>query len=439
MNQSVPVHPVTILDYWRLIWHYRMMIALLVVGSVLVTGVMGKFFSVKRYEAKATFFPAKETGGGGGMSLGEKDKGGGSMAMEVLGGSKSGPNVLELLHGLLMSRTIAELVIKQLNLMDYYGTTSLPVTVGILRGEVDVRASPFKSFEVTVLTRDPKVAAEIANAFVGNLDHLNKELTVAATKRNRLFIEQRLDVKTRKLQAAEEALKAFQTDHRTLAPKEQHESALETVADLHSKIVGYEVELAALKEYANPNHPQITQLQAQIQELRKQLDKLEQEEGIAPGKKPGARQRLSQKAFPFFEEAPGIYLEHLRLARQVKVEEAVYGMLVGMLEQAKIAEVKDVPTIQVVDVAVPPEVHSRPKTLENVQIAGVISLIFGILLALFLNHLEQIKGQERVRAAEQVVEIPVNGAAEIVPDANGNGSKIEAHLLAPKEKESFPG
>lgn len=431
MAHDSPIYPATILDYGRIIGRYWLVVAALVVGSVLVTGVVGKM-STKLYEAKATLFPAKE-GGGGGISFGGGDKerggGGASMAMEALGGSKSGPNVMEILHAILMSRTMAEAVVKQLNLMEYYGTTSLRVAANILRGQTDIRPSPFKSYEITVLDKDPNMAAAIANAYASNLDRLNKGLTITATKRNRLFIEQRLEEKAKKLAEAEEAMKVFQTQHRSIAPKDEQEAAIGHVVSLHSDIVAKEVELAALKEYATPSHPQINQLQVQIQELRKQLDKLEYDQTPTIKK----RDPISRQAFALFEEAPALNLEHLRLTRQVKVEEAVFGMLVGMLEQARIAEARDVPTIQVLDAAVPSEVHSRPKTLENVQIAAVLSLIMGILLAFFLNYLEQIKAQEKMQG------LPVNGGSEPALDSNGNGKKAEAYPGIPKETEPLQG
>ncbi|MBI3810949.1 MAG: hypothetical protein HY283_01910 [Nitrospirae bacterium] len=430
VEHNIPRHPTTIFDYWRIILRYRGMIAVLVVGSVLITGVASKM-SPKLYEAKATFFPAKE-GSGGSMSFGgEKDKGGGggaSMALEAIGGSQSGPNVMETLHALLMSRVMAESVATQLNLMEYYGTTSLAQAVNAVRGQTDIRPSPFKSFEITVLDRDPKMAAAIANAFAENLDRLNKEINITGAKRSRLFIEKRLEGKTKKLMETEEALRIFQTEHRALAPKEMQGAVMDQVAQLHGEIVAKEVELAALKEYATPSHPQINQLQVLIQELRRQLDKLEQEQGTAIEGKPRKRQPLSRKAFPFFSEAPALAMEYIRLTRQMKVEEAVYGMLVGMLEQAKIAEVRDGPTIQALDRAIPPEVHSRPRSLENVQIAAVLSLIFGILLAFFLNYLEQIKAQEMMQG------LPVNGGDGLPLDPNGNGSKLEGHPMATIKK-----
>jgi len=60
----------------------------------------------------------------------------------------------------------------------------------------------------------------------------------------------------------------------------------------------------------------------------------------------------------------------------------------------KIAESKDIPTIQSLDPAVPPIRKARPKTLQNMLVAGMVALILGILMAFSLNHIEQLKVQE---------------------------------------------
>jgi len=437
MDLHDPIPSNTILDYGRIVYRHRWMIVCLVVVSVVATGTLGKL-STKRYEAKVSLFPAKEAvsggGSGGGISFGDKEKDGGStsMVMEAMGGSKSGPSVMEILHAILVSRRMGEAIVNELNLMQYYGAPTGASAVNILRGEVDVRPSPYKTLELTVLTRDPQMAADIANAYAANLDRLNKELNLTAATRNRLFIEARIEEKKKKLAEAEEALKRLQTENRTLTITDQARAAMEVAGELHGRIVALEVELAALREFATPNHPMINQVRAQITELRRQLDTMEEQQAyeVAPKR---TRAPMSKKIFPEFEKAPTLALDLLRLIRQVKVEEAVYGMLVGMLEQAKIAEARDVPTIQVLDPAVVPAVHSRPMTLQNVQVAGALSLILGILLAFFLNYLKQLKAQEAASEAKE------NGASDFLLDSNGNGDKLEAYPISPEEAERLHG
>jgi len=438
MEAAEPRSPKTILDYWDVVFRYRWMIVGMVLASTFVTGIVSKFFLPHIYEAKATLYPVREDSlGGSGISLGGagKEKGGAmSLAMDVMGGRSSGPTLLDTLQVILDSRLIAEAVVDELNLMSYYGTQSKSAAMNAVRGETTVRGTNYKTLEITVASKDPKMAAEIANTYFLLLDRVYKQHTMTSTKRNRLFIEARLAEKGKKLAEAEEALKEYQTEHRTLEVTVQADAVMGEVANLHAQIVGLEVELAALREYATLDHPMINQLQAQIQELRNQLDKMEQNPLQVAGLKKKSRLPISKKTFPGLDEAPSLALELLRLTRQVKVEESVYGMLVGMLEQAKIAEVRDVPTIQIMDAAVPPEHRSKPRSIQNIQVAGALSLVFGIILAFFLDNL---LNAVRMRAAVQ--EPPASVVGDLAQGGgNGNG-KAEVRPVSPREAERLHG
>lgn len=438
MERTVPQHTPNLLDYWRIVCRFRWLILGLVVSSMLVTGVVSKL-SPKRYVAKVTVFQAKEEAMGGGISFGGggKEKGGGGSGFgmtEALGGSKSGPSPMEILQAILLSRGMAEAVIAQLNLMQYYGTESKNVAVAALQAETDVKPNRFKMIEIAVESKDPQVAADIANAYALNLDILNQDLNITSVKQHRLFVEARLAEKTKQLAEVEEALRAFQAEHRVLEMKEHTMGALQSAAALHGQIVGLEVELAALKAYATPSHPMINQLQVQIQELRRQLDMMELQQVDALGAHQRARTPMSKKFFPAFEEAPSLVLDLTRLMRRVKVEESVYGMLVGALEQAKISESKDLPTVQVLDPALPPQHKSRPKTLHNMLAAGALSLVLGLFLAFFLTHVETLR-------AEGAASVLLEEGAVPASEVNGNGDRLEAYpnLVSPQETERLHG
>ncbi len=406
----------SILDYSRVIRRFRVLIAGLVLASLLVTGIVCKLFT-KLYEAKAVLLPPREESIGGGMSFGggtgKRGEGGAGVALDLLG-PKAVVTLQDVLNVFLTSRLMAERVVDQLNLMAYYGVESKTDAAEALRGEVEVTTGLFNSFEILARSKDPQMAADIANAYALDLDRLYKEHAMTSAKRNRLFIESRIAVKAKNLEDAEVALRDFQTRNRLPDAENQTFGAVSSAATFRGQIIELEVKLAVLKEYATPSHPMVNQLQAQMAELRRQLDKMEQDEaqGIANKRPP-----LSEKVFPAFAEAPTLVMEFVRLTRQVSAEEAVYGMLLGMLESAKLAEVRDLPVIQVMDPAIRPKVSSWPKTLQSMLVAGALSLVLGILLALFLDYLD------RLRAIEKAGELVFADAAREFGESEGNGGR----------------
>jgi len=69
------------------------------------------------------------------------------------------------------------------------------------------------------------------------------------------------------------------------------------------------------------------------------------------------------------------------LSREAKLQEMLYEMLTKEYEIAKIEEAKSMPTIQVLDKAVPPEHRMARGTVKKMLLAAVVSLALGVAAA----------------------------------------------------------
>ena len=87
--------------------------------------------------------------------------------------------------------------------------------------------------------------------------------------------------------------------------------------------------------------------------------------------------QLEQK----MRELPETSLELTRLVRDVKAFEQVQALLTAQYEDARINEARDIVTIDVLDVAVPPERKARPKRGTMMGGAFLLSLGLGAGLA----------------------------------------------------------
>jgi uncharacterized protein involved in exopolysaccharide biosynthesis len=87
-----------------------------------------------------------------------------------------------------------------------------------------------------------------------------------------------------------------------------------------------------------------------------------------------------------FPKVPEVAIELARFTRDVKVQETLVTLLTQQVEQARIAEAKDIPVVQVLDRAVPAERPSRPRLGLNIAIASVVGLFFGVFLAVFSEY-----------------------------------------------------
>jgi len=123
-------------------------------------------------------------GGGIGSALGLKD-----------------PNAIYV--AMLESRTIMERVAKRFDLQKTYDAKNVTDTLKILGKNASISSGKDGIIEVDVDDKNPKLAADLANAFIEELDKLMQTFSLTDASHRRLFFEQQLKMAKNKLTDAE--------------------------------------------------------------------------------------------------------------------------------------------------------------------------------------------------------------------------------------------
>ena len=383
-NWSPQTDEVTLFDYWQVIskrkWGIIALCAVMTMGTLVVS-----FFLPKIYESTATLLPQLESNNGVGLGA-LFASGAASSAAQSLGislpGSPATPT--DVFTAMLKSRIMADDIIRRFDLMEHYETKTMHDARGSLEGATRIVVTKEKVIKVAVEDKDPQLASDIANFYVSNLDRLNQTLSVSKARENRKFIEQRVAETQTALVKVEDALKEFQTQNRTVAIEAQSKAMIEATAMIQAQIMAQEVQLQVMGSYLSSNNPEIARVQSSISELRKQLQ-------IMETGKSGKERLPGDRLRPAITSVPALALEYGRLARDLKVQETLYALLISQYEQAKLTEARDTPTVQVLDPAIPAERKSRPKILLNVLIAGILSLFVGLFWAFVRGAMDRRK------------------------------------------------
>jgi len=242
------------------------------------------------------------------------------------------PTLGDLFVSVLKSRTVADRVIERFDLVKRYKVRDAEKAAKELDGHVRFQVGDDGTIAIAVEDQDPKVAAGMANAYVEELDRFNKESRSTSAKRTRAFIEGRLDLAKHDLAAAEDRLRDMQQRRRLPAVSPAAQGAAEVGANLMAQKIALEVRLQVLGQSLDSSSEEVRRVREQLAALDRQLSAL-----------------------------PGAGIEGMRLWRDVKVQEQVFELLTAQLEEARIRETRDTPTVQVLDRATPPLYKSRPK------------------------------------------------------------------------------
>jgi uncharacterized protein involved in exopolysaccharide biosynthesis len=361
-----------------LLWEHRRFLARAVAWG-LAASLLVAFIIPKRYQSTTRLMPPDGQSGSGLAMLaamaGKSGLGMGSMAGNLLGLRSSGALFVDILR----SRTVEDRIVSRFDLRKVYGD----------RYWIDARKDLVTYTEIgedrksevitiAVTDRDPRRAAQIAQAYVDELDHLVAEVSTSSARRERIFIEDRLTSVKRELDRASREFSQFASQNATLDITTQGKAMVEAAARLQGELIASQSELEGLEQVYTPSNVRVRSLRARVDELRKQLDKLGgNPAGITPTAA-GSAQSLpggegAASGFPSIRQLPLLGVRWAELYRQTKIEETVYELLTQQYELAKIEEAKEIPTVKILDTADVPEKKSRPPRTLIVLLGGLFS------------------------------------------------------------------
>jgi len=354
-----------------LIRRYRLIGILTVIG-LLAGGVAWRVWP-RSYEAQATLLAPKEAmGGGAGSALLLQAERVGLGDTLPIGGIFPGlTRNRDVLVSVLKSQTLADMIIDRFQLMSHYQVKTRTRARKKFWRSMRILVLKEGAITVTVRDREPKLTAEMANFAVDQLDTILNRLSINQAGQNRNFLDTQVQQVKGTLRQAEEALRRFQEKNRTVVLPEQSKVAIEGQARLKGEVLATQTQLEVMRGFYTDADPQVIRLRRRLEELQDQLKRLQQGQG--------GEGELS------FPRMPTVALELARLTREVKLQEAVYTVLTQQREKARMTEAQDVPTVQILDQALPAEEPVSPQlgTALGLGVAG--GLILGITLAFGLE------------------------------------------------------
>ena len=268
--------------------------------------------------------------------------------------------------------------------------------------------------------RNPLRAAELARAYVDELNRLLALVNTSSAHRERVFIEERLELVRKELDAAAKQLSDFSIKNTAIDPKEQGKAMLGAAVALQGELIADETQLRGLEAIYTDNNVRVRSIKARIAELRHQIQEFR---GPDPGQASGSEDS-DNSSYPSFRKLPALGVTYADLYRELKLREAVFETLTQQYELAKIEEAKEIPSVKVMDPADVPEKKSGPPRL--------IIMAFGVFVSFGLGAMFIIG-----KAAWQHVdpEDPLKrGALEIWYDTRPAYSRLQNRLQVVRAK-----
>lgn len=322
-----------------LLKHKKKILGLTATGAIMSAGISLALPNV--YQAGATLLPPQQQQSGAAAMLSQ---------LSGLAGPAAGvagiKNPNDLYIGMLKSRTVADRIVSRFNLKKVYESDSLELARGQLAANTDINSGKDGLIVIQVEGRDPKLVAELANAYTAELMDLTKVLAVTEASQRRVFYERQLFTAKDNLAKAEAALSGNLDTHGVVSVESESKAVLETAARLRAQISAKEIELNSMRAFVTSTHPDFKRTEEELNSLRREMANLQNGRNTLPVAEAG-------------NKTEG--LQNIQRLRDLKYYQALYELLAKQYEVARIDEAKNPGIIQVLDPATTPERKFKPK------------------------------------------------------------------------------
>jgi uncharacterized protein involved in exopolysaccharide biosynthesis len=368
------------IDRLRLLWDHRRLLFRVAVGALFASTLIA-FLIPARYESTARLMPPDNNQSTSSLAMAAAAFAGGTsglggMAGEILGLKSTSDTFV----GILSSRTVQDKLIQQFDLKKLYSVRRMEDARNNLAVHTAISVDrKSQIISITVTDKSPQRAAAIAQAYVEELNHLVADLSTSSARRERIFLEGRLQAVSQDLEAAEKDFSQFASKNTAIDINVQGKAMVEAAAMLQGQLIAAQSEYEGLKQIYTDNNVRLRSVKARMDELKHQLEKL----GGKGESATSISNQASDSMYPSIRKLPLLGVTYADLYRRTKIQEIVLETLTKEYELAKVQEVKEIPTVKTLDIANIPDKKSFPPRLlimllgTALAMTATVSWVFG--------------------------------------------------------------
>lgn len=274
---------------------------------------------------------------------------------------------------LLQSRKMQDTLVDRFKITERTKAYSRENSRAAIAGRTRVSADNNGIITIEVDDNAPHFAAQLANAYIEELDILLIGFDLTKAQHRSAFLSRRLDSAKEKMVKAEQALKDSGVDSGVI--KKQPQIVFRDLIDLKADIMTHEIKLAGMSGYLTENAPEIKQIQIELSVMLSNLARAEKED-FTRSVTSGGTSKISERDYS---------TKH----RDYMYSEFMFKQATEQFGIARIAENREGHVIQVLDSATVPEHKNK---INRAMMVAFASLSVGLALLPFVFVRQALRG-----------------------------------------------
>ncbi len=361
---------------------------LVFVGIVALAAVIYSLVTPQIWSSQASFYAVGESS----SSLPINIPGLSGLTSSFFGGTGGvdSQNFLTVMN----SRTFGEDVIRKFDLIKYFKLTQ-PDSLARMDKALEKLRENMVSLglddntgliRVTVESKSKSLSRGIAQYYVEKLELYNREQKLTKGKMNREFLETRVTETKAELDSLILAVRDFQARNRAVALEAQSAALIEGYSRIIAEKMSLDIEYELARQNYASGSPLLSEMETRRAELSRQIREME-----------SSSDNLKPRYLIDIASLPNLSSQYAQLKLNLEIKSKVFEYLYPQFEAARLDELKDMPTLEILDSPREAGIRVRPRRAIICVVATLIAFILAALLvlvkAVLVNNWDRFTGK----------------------------------------------
>lgn len=356
-----------------------------IIVFVAVVGIAAVIYSLltpKIWESRASFYVVGQQS----SSLPINIPGLGGLASQFLDSDNSQSSINAVTA--LRSRRFSEDVIRHFDLIKYYNINDKDPLA-----EMDIALQKLRNstasfnlgketglVSISIETKDKKLSKDMVDYYLLKLDEYNREQKLTKGKMNREFLEQRVIETRTTVDSLLMAVKEFQQNNRAVDIESQTGALISSYSDVIASKMKVDIEYELARQNYAENSPLVMELKTRSQALAKQIKELET-----------SSDKLKPRYLINISSLPDLGSQFAQLKMNLEIQSKVFEFLYPQYEAARLEELRNIPSIDILDSARESGLRLRPKRAMICVIAAALAFVLAVIIVLIKTVIQRNK------------------------------------------------
>ncbi|MCF7885299.1 MAG: hypothetical protein K9M80_02290 [Candidatus Marinimicrobia bacterium] len=247
---------------------------------------------------------------------------------------------------ILKSRTLREKVIRKYDLIDRYGAKNMQLALKEFDDYLELELGDEYQLNISMIDKNQDQVAKMTNYIVGLLDSMNVAITAKDARNDRKDIGKRYHSLIDSLHTVSNNMAEYMSENGIISLQDQITAGVTSASELQREIIALETEISVLKKTVKKDNPILNRKQLELESIRKKYYQILQ---------------TDEDYIPKFSEIPKIGAELKKYEKTIDYLTRLLEFVGPQYEKFKLDEIKETPSLQVLDYGRRPDRKAKPK------------------------------------------------------------------------------